>query len=111
MAPQLQVVFLQTQVRIASSTPALKPLGHSFYSTDPARSAAWWLRLGLQVVWVRAFECECVCARVEQFICLLLSMSIPLSACHCLCFCVIIFLCVCVLAEYASLEAWMRDEY
>ncbi|CAE7843553.1 unnamed protein product [Symbiodinium sp. KB8] len=40
----LKVVFLQTQVRIASSTPALKPLGHSFYSTDPARSAAWWLR-------------------------------------------------------------------
>ena len=50
VALELQVLLLQTQVRIEPSTPSLKPLGHSFYSTDPARSAAWWLRLGLQVV-------------------------------------------------------------
>mmetsp|Transcript_61049 Transcript_61049/g.126451 ORF Transcript_61049/g.126451 Transcript_61049/m.126451 type:complete len:403 (-) Transcript_61049:148-1356(-) len=41
---EVKVLLLQTQVRIEPSTPSLKPLGHSFYSTDPARSAAWWLR-------------------------------------------------------------------
>jgi len=41
---EVKVVLLQTQVKLAASTPSLKPLGHSFYSTDPARSAAWWLR-------------------------------------------------------------------
>ena len=58
---QLQVVLLQTQVRIAASSPALKPVGHSFYSTDPARSAAWWLRL------VFVWEIPCIETKQPTF--------------------------------------------
>ncbi|CAE7161988.1 unnamed protein product [Symbiodinium necroappetens] len=53
---EVKVVLLQTQVRIAASSPALKPVGHSFYSTDPARSAAWWLRYSTSQLLPAAFQ-------------------------------------------------------